>query len=76
MAKLSKAARGAIPTDKFALPGRRFPIEDRNHAEAAKMSTKNLSPAEKATVDRKANKVLGMSDHAKAVKGLMKTKQY
>jgi len=35
MAKLTKAARAAIPTSKFAGPNRSFPIPDANHARAA-----------------------------------------
>lgn len=58
MAKLTKAARAAIPTGEFALPGRRFPLPDKAHAHAALMSTKNLSASEKATVDAKAKAVL------------------
>ena len=36
MAKLTAAARKEIPASKFALPGGRFPVEDRNHAANAK----------------------------------------
>jgi len=32
VAKLTKSTRAAIPTGSFALPGRRYPIEDRSHA--------------------------------------------
>lgn len=35
MAKLSTAARKALPTSTFALPGRRYPINDPNHARNA-----------------------------------------
>jgi hypothetical protein len=36
MAKLTAAARRAIPTKSFALPGsRRYPIEDESHAKNA-----------------------------------------
>lgn len=35
MAKLTKAARAAIPTSQFAGPHRSFPIPDRSHARAA-----------------------------------------
>lgn len=37
MAKLTKAARAAIPTSKFAGPHRSFPIPDKAHARAAIM---------------------------------------
>jgi hypothetical protein len=74
MAKLSKGARASLPASTFALPGRRFPIPDAAHARAAEMSTKNLSPSQKATVDSKARQVLGvgMTEHAKAVKKIIK----
>ena len=54
MAKLSKAARKKIPTSEFALPGRRYPIEDKAHARnaIARVSQKG-TPAEKAAVLRK-----------------------
>ena len=35
MAVLTTKARTAIPTSEFALPGRRYPIEDRAHADNA-----------------------------------------
>lgn len=54
MAKLSTAARKKLPTSEFALPGRRYPIEDEAHARNAlsRVSQKG-TPAEKATVRRK-----------------------
>jgi hypothetical protein len=35
MAKLTTKARKALPTSTFALPGRRYPINDSNHARNA-----------------------------------------
>lgn len=35
MGKLSSAERKAIPTGEFALPGRKYPIEDASHARNA-----------------------------------------
>lgn len=35
MAKLTAAARKKIPSAQFALPGRRYPIEDESHARNA-----------------------------------------
>jgi hypothetical protein len=35
MAKLTAAARKKIPAKSFALPGRRYPIEDKSHAQNA-----------------------------------------
>lgn len=51
MAKLTSAARKAIPTKDFALSGRRYPIEDASHARnaLARVSQHGTS-AEKATV--------------------------
>ena len=37
MAKLSTAARKALPAKTFAGPGRSFPIPDKKHAKAALM---------------------------------------
>jgi hypothetical protein len=52
MAKLTSSARKAIPTGEFALPGRRYPIEDRAHAANAKARVSQFgTPAEKARVD-------------------------
>lgn len=64
MTKLTTKARKAIPAGKFALPGRRYPVEDRAHAANAKarasqqVKAGNLTPAQKAVIDAKANKVL------------------
>ncbi len=45
MARLSASQRRSLPSKDFALSGRRFPIEDKAHAEAAE----RLAPrAEKA----------------------------
>jgi hypothetical protein len=35
MAKLSTGQRAALPQSEFALPGRRFPLNDPNHDRAA-----------------------------------------
>ena len=61
MAVLTAKARAKLPAAKFALPGGRYPINDRAHAANAKarVNQGNLSPAQKATVVAKANKVLG-----------------
>lgn len=51
MAKLTTAARKKIPTGSFALPGRRYPIEDRSHAANALARVSQFgSSAEKARV--------------------------
>lgn len=50
--KLTAAARKKIPSKDFALPGGRYPIEDRSHAANAKARvSQHGTPAEKAKVD-------------------------
>ena len=52
MAKLTAKARNKIPGKDFALPGRRYPIEDRSHAANAKARVSQFgTPAEKAKVN-------------------------
>jgi hypothetical protein len=64
MTKLTTAARKRLTPSEFALPGGRFPIEDKAHARDAKARASRsynagrLSAAEKAKVDRKADAVL------------------
>lgn len=49
--KLTAASRNAIPTRSFALPGRRYPIEDKNHARNALSRVSQFGTSgEKATV--------------------------
>lgn len=65
MAKLTAAARKAIPTSKFAGPDRSYPIEDRAHAANAKaratqmVKAGKLSSSTAARIRARANKVLG-----------------
>lgn len=60
MAKLTSKARKALPTSVFAGPDRSYPVPDRAHAINAKARAAQFaSPALKARVDAKANKVLG-----------------
>lgn len=66
MAKLTAATRNKIPKKKFGLPGeRKYPMEDKAHARNAKaraseMENKGkLSPASKAKIDAKADRILG-----------------
>lgn len=50
--KLDAASRNALPSSDFALPGRRYPINDRSHAANAKARVSQFgSPAEKAKVN-------------------------
>ena len=68
MTKLTMEARKKLPASKFALPGGRYPVEDKAHARNAKARASqqersgHLSAAEKAKVDKKADAVLGRSD--------------
>ena len=55
MAKLTTRGRNALATGSFALPGRRFPIQDASHARAALSMAHNASPAEQATIKRKVH---------------------
>lgn len=65
MTKLTTEARKKLPQSAFALPGKRFPVEDKTHARDAKarasqgFNAGRLSAAEKAKVDQKADAVLG-----------------
>lgn len=59
MAVLTTKARHAIPATKFAGPDRSYPIPDKAHAANAKARAAEFaSPALKAKIDAKANKVL------------------
>jgi hypothetical protein len=65
MAELREGARKKIPDSKFGLPEKRaYPVEDKAHARNAKaraaqqVKAGNLSKAEEAKIDRKADKVL------------------
>lgn len=60
MAKLTAAKRKKIPSDKFGLPEKRaYPMEDRAHAANAKARAAQFaSPAEKAKIDAKADRIL------------------
>jgi uncharacterized protein DUF6582 len=66
MPKLSELARNRLATSKFALPGqRKYPVNDASHAANAKaratqqFNKGNLSASQRATINRKANRVLG-----------------
>ncbi len=64
MAKLTSKGRKSMPQSEFALPGKRFPVEDKPHARNAKarasegVNKGTLSATEKSTVDRRADAVL------------------
>ena len=67
-AKLTAEERKALPDSVFALPGRRYPIYDRDHAIAAKARAKEqldkgyLTKKEYKIIIRKADEVLGEED--------------
>lgn len=57
MSQLTASARKAIPSGEFALPGRRYPIEDKSHARnALSRVAENGTPAEKSTVRAKVHR--------------------
>lgn len=70
--------RDKMPAKEFGLPGeRKYPMPDRAHAANAKARASqqeakgNITPAEKAEIDRKADKKLGHDPRklGKALKG-------
>lgn len=51
MAQLTASTRRAIPSGEFALPGRRYPMEDKAHARNALSRISEYgTPAEKSKV--------------------------
>jgi len=68
MAKLTTKSRQSLPTKDFALPGKKYPIEDRAHAANAKaratqqFRSGHLSAEDRAKVNAKANAVLRVKD--------------
>lgn len=70
MARLTAAQRKKLPAGKFGLPGKgtgpkgkgagSYPMPDKKHAAVAKGYAKRFaSPAQRAKIDAKANRVLG-----------------
>jgi len=56
MTKLTKKTRDNLPERSFALPGRRYPIEDVAHARnALARVAQDGTPAEQAAVRRKVH---------------------
>ena len=53
--KLTAGTRNEIADKDFALPGRRYPIENEDHARAALSMLHNASPAEQATIRAKVH---------------------
>jgi hypothetical protein len=64
MSKLTTESRKKLPKSAFALPGGRYPVEDKAHARDAKArasqayNSGRLSATEKTKVDHKADAVL------------------
>ena len=59
MATLDAAQRKALPASQFGGPDRSYPMPDRAHAIAAKSrATQFASPALKAEIDAKADRLL------------------
>ena len=65
MAELKAKARNKLPKSEFGMPGeRKYPMPDKSHARNAKaraseMANKGkISESTKASIDRKADKVL------------------
>ena len=64
MSRLTSKARDALKPSQFALAGKKYPIEDAAHARNAKARAEQqyekgeLSAADKATIDRKADSKL------------------
>lgn len=65
MGVLSEKRRESIPDSKFGLPEeRKYPMPDKAHARNAKARASqqeeegNLTPKEKAKIDRKADRIL------------------
>ncbi len=56
MAKLTTAGRKRLRSSVFALPGRRYPIEDKNHARnALARVSQHGTPSEKKEVRAKVH---------------------
>ncbi|ACK52404.1 conserved hypothetical protein [Methylocella silvestris BL2] len=64
MAKLTSKQRDKLPEDKFAGPGRTYPIPDKAHAADAKarasqaVKAGRMGKAQEAKIDAKADRVL------------------
>jgi len=64
MSKLSAKERKSMPQSEYALPGKKYPVNDRSHAGNAKARAQqqynagNISKSTLSKIDAKANKVL------------------
>lgn len=67
MVKLSSRARRSLPSSTFAMPGRKFPIPDRSHAQNALARASQKGGATKKRVDAKvAKKFPGLINSGKS----------
>lgn len=55
MSKLTTERRKELPEQEYALPGKRYPINDENHGRAALSMAHYASPAEQAQIKRKVH---------------------
>lgn len=56
MAALTTTKRNALPDSDFALPGRRYPLENESHArDALSRASANASTEEQAQIKRKVH---------------------
>lgn len=65
MSKLTSKSRNKLPKSDFGMPGeKKYPMPDKSHAANAKSRASEmehkgkLSPASKAKIDAKANRIL------------------
>jgi hypothetical protein len=62
---INAAMRKKMPASEFALPGKRFPLSDKEHARKAlqlaprSVKAGNISKAQEAEIDAKARRKLG-----------------
>lgn len=79
MARLTAKSRRRVPASETGLPSKRtkkggavtgsYPMPDRKHAAIAKAYARRFaSPAQRARIDAKANKILGKGRGKKAKK--------
>jgi hypothetical protein len=61
MAKLTSAERSALPSSDFVFPKeRKFPIEDRSHANNAKARAADKSPSVRSKVEAAVRRKYGV----------------
>lgn len=73
MSKLTTKKRNSLAPDEFALSGRRYPINDPNHARnALARVSENGTPSEQATVRRKVKAKYPTIDKSKKPQGRKK----